>query len=302
MSLSVVILAAGQGTRMRSALPKVLHPLGGFPLLQHVIRVAQQLEPSSIHVVYGHGGERVREMLGHEVVNWVLQDQQLGTGHAVDQVMPLVRDNDTLLVLYGDVPLIRAETLRHLVAQAENGDLSVLTATLEDPQGYGRMIRDADGKLADIVEQKDASEEQLKIREINTGFLAAPANRLRSWLDQLDNRNAQQEYYLTDVIAMAVADGVAVTSVRAENQHEILGVNDRVQLATLERVYQRSQAERLMRSGVTLADPGRFDVRGDISTGHDCFIDTNVILGGSIKIGNNVIIGSNCQINKCNNW
>jgi len=296
MSLSVVILAAGQGTRMRSALPKVLHPLGGFPLLQHVIRVAQQLEPSSIHVVYGHGGERVREMLGHEVVNWVLQDQQLGTGHAVDQVMPLVRDNDTLLVLYGDVPLIRAETLRHLVAQAENGDLSVLTATLEDPQGYGRMIRDADGKLAGIVEQKDASEEQLNIREINTGFLAAPANRLRSWLDQLDNRNAQQEYYLTDVIAMAVADGVAVTSISAENQHEILGVNDRVQLATLERVYQRSQAERLMRSGVTLADPGRFDVRGDISTGQDCFIDTNVILVGSIKIGNNVEIGSNCLI------
>jgi len=296
MSLSVVILAAGQGTRMRSALPKVLHPLGGFPLLQHVIRVAQQLEPSSIHVVYGHGGERVREMLGHEVVNWVLQDQQLGTGHAVDQVMPLVRDNDTLLVLYGDVPLIRAETLRHLVAQAENGDLSVLTATLEDPQGYGRMIRDADGKLAGIVEQKDASEEQLNIREINTGFLAAPANRLRSWLDQLDNRNAQQEYYLTDVIAMAVADGVAVTSISAENQHEILGVNDRVQLATLERVYQRSQAERLMRSGVTLADPGRFDVRGDISTGQDCFIDTNVILCGTIKIGNNVKIGSNCLI------
>jgi bifunctional UDP-N-acetylglucosamine pyrophosphorylase/glucosamine-1-phosphate N-acetyltransferase len=296
MSLSVVILAAGQGTRMRSALPKVLHPLGGFPLLQHVIRVAQQLEPSSIHVVYGHGGERVREMLGHEVVNWVLQDQQLGTGHAVDQVMPLVRDNDTLLVLYGDVPLIRAETLRHLVAQAENGDLSVLTATLEDPQGYGRMIRDADGKLAGIVEQKDASEEQLNIREINTGFLAAPANRLRSWLDQLDNRNAQQEYYLTDVIAMAVADGVAVTCISAENQHEILGVNDRVQLATLERVYQRSQAERLMRSGVTLADPGRFDVRGDISTGQDCFIDTNVILCGTIKIGNNVKIGSNCMI------
>ncbi|MGB5729700.1 MAG: bifunctional UDP-N-acetylglucosamine diphosphorylase/glucosamine-1-phosphate N-acetyltransferase GlmU [Thiogranum sp.] len=297
MSLSVVILAAGQGTRMRSALPKVLHPLGGFPLLQHVIRVAQQLEPSSIHVVYGHGGERVRETLGHEAVNWVLQDQQLGTGHAVDQVMPLVRDNDTLLVLYGDVPLIRAETLRHLVAQAENGGLSVLTASLDDPQGYGRMIRDADGKLADIVEQKDASEEQLKIREINTGFLAAPATRLRSWLDQLDNRNAQQEYYLTDVIAMAVTDGVAVTSVSAENYHEILGVNDRVQLATLERVYQRSQAERLMRSGVTLADPGRFDVRGDISTGHDCFIDSNVILGGTTKIGNNVIIGSNCLIN-----
>jgi bifunctional UDP-N-acetylglucosamine pyrophosphorylase/glucosamine-1-phosphate N-acetyltransferase len=296
MSLSVVILAAGQGTRMRSALPKVLHPLGGCPLLQHVIRAAQQLGPSSIHVVYGHGGERVREALGHEAVNWVLQDRQLGTGHAVDQVMPSVSDNDTLLVLYGDVPLIRAETLRHLLAQAENGCLSVLTATLDDPQGYGRMIRDADGKLAGIVEQKEASEEQLKIREINAGFLAAPAAKLRSWLDQLDNSNAQQEYYLTDVIAMAVADGIDVTSASAENEHEILGVNDRVQLSILERVYQRSQAERLMRSGVTLADPGRFDVRGDISTGEDCFIDVNVILDGTVKIGDNVTIRSNCLI------
>jgi len=296
MSLSVVILAAGQGTRMRSALPKVLHPLGGCPLLQHVIRAAQQLGPSSIHVVYGHGGERVREALGHEAVNWVLQDRQLGTGHAVDQVMPSVSDNDTLLVLYGDVPLIRAETLRHLLAQAENGCLSVLTATLDDPQGYGRMIRDADGKLAGIVEQKEASEEQLKIREINAGFLAAPAAKLRSWLNQLDNSNAQQEYYLTDVIAMAVADGIDVTSASAENEHEILGVNDRVQLSILERVYQRSQAERLMRSGVTLADPGRFDVRGDFSTGQDCFIDVNVILDGTVKIGKNVIIRSNCVI------
>jgi len=281
---------------MRSALPKVLHPLGGFPLLQHVIRAAQQLAPSSIHIVYGHGGERVRDALGHEAVNWVLQDRQLGTGHAVDQVMPLVRGSDTLLVLYGDVPLIRAETLGHLVAQAENGCLSVLTATLDDPQGYGRMIRDADGKLAGIVEQKDASEEQLKIREINTGFLAAPAAKLRSWLDQLDNSNAQGEYYLTDVLAMAAADGVGVASVSAESEHEILGVNDRVQLSTLERIYQRSQAERLMRSGVTLADPGRFDVRGHICSGQDCFIDTNVILCGSVKIGNNVKIGSNCLI------
>ncbi|MEA2080509.1 MAG: bifunctional UDP-N-acetylglucosamine diphosphorylase/glucosamine-1-phosphate N-acetyltransferase GlmU, partial [Pseudomonadota bacterium] len=296
MSLSVVILAAGQGTRMRSALPKVLHPLGGSPLLQHVIRAAQQLEPSNIHVVYGHGGERVREALGHEAVNWVMQDQQLGTGHAVDQVMPSIRDNDTLLVLYGDVPLIQADTLRQLVAQAENGCLSVLTATLDDPQGYGRMIRDADGKLASIVEQKDASEEQLTIREISTGFLAAPAAKLRSWLDQLDNSNAQGEYYLTDVIAMAAADGVAVASVSTENEFEILGVNDRVQLSTLERIYQRSQAERLMRSGITLADPGRFDLRGNISTGQDCFIDINIILEGAINIGNRVKIGPNCLI------
>ena len=296
MTLSVVILAAGQGKRMRSALPKVLHPLGGLPLLQHVIRVAQQLEPSSIHVVYGHAGERVREALGHEAVNWVLQDRQLGTGHAVDQVMPAVGDNATLLVLYGDVPLIRAETLRHLVAQAENGCLSLLTATLDEPQGYGRMVRDDEGKPVAIVEQKDANEQQLKIREVNTGFMAAPAVKLRGWLDQLDNSNAQGEYYLTDVIAMAVAEGVTVTSASAESESEILGVNDRVQLSALERIYQRSQAERLMRSGVTLADPRRVDVRGETSSGQDCFIDANVILDGTIEIGNNVRIGPNCLI------
>jgi bifunctional UDP-N-acetylglucosamine pyrophosphorylase/glucosamine-1-phosphate N-acetyltransferase len=296
MTLSVVILAAGQGKRMRSALPKVLHPLGGLPLLQHVIRVAQQLEPSSIHVVYGHAGERVREALGHEAVNWVLQDRQLGTGHAVDQVMPSVGDDATLLVLYGDVPLIRAETLRHLVAQAENGCLSLLTATLDEPQGYGRMIRDNEGKPVAIVEQKDANEQQLKIREVNTGFMAAPAVKLRGWLDQLDNSNAQGEYYLTDVIAMAVAEGVTVTSASAESESEILGVNDRVQLSALERIYQRSQAERLMRSGVTLADPRRVDVRGETSSGQDCFIDANVILDGTIEIGNNVRIGPNCLI------
>jgi bifunctional UDP-N-acetylglucosamine pyrophosphorylase/glucosamine-1-phosphate N-acetyltransferase len=299
MSLSVVILAAGQGTRMRSALPKVLHPLGGLPLLQHVIHAAQQLEPSSIHVVYGHGGEQVREALAHEAVSWVLQERQLGTGHAVDQVMAWVSDGDTLLVLYGDVPLIQADTLRHLLVHAENGGVSVLTATLNDPSGYGRIMRDADGKLLGIVEQKDASEEQLNIREINTGFLAAPASRLRGWLERLDNSNTQREYYLTDVIAMAVADGVAVASVSAANEYEILGVNDRVQLSTLERIYQRSEAERLMRSGVTLADPARFDVRGDISVGQDCFIDTNVILDGTVNLGNNVTIGPNCLIQNC---
>ena len=296
MSLSIVILAAGQGTRMRSALPKVLHPLGGSPLLQHVIRIAQQLDPRSIHVVYGHAGQRVRQALGHEAVNWVLQDSQLGTGHAVDQVMPLVADDDTVLVMYGDVPLIRAATLRHLVVQADKGCLSVLTASLDDPTGYGRMIRDSEGQLLGIVEQKDASQEQLRIREISTGFLAAPAARLRSWLAQLDNSNAQGEYYLTDVLAMAVAEGVTVASTSAENEYEILGVNDRVQLANLERIYQRGQAERLMRSGVTLADPGRLDVRGDISAGQDCFIDANVILDGTVNIGDNVKIGSNCLI------
>ncbi|HHJ17240.1 MAG TPA: UDP-N-acetylglucosamine diphosphorylase/glucosamine-1-phosphate N-acetyltransferase [Gammaproteobacteria bacterium] len=296
MSLSVIILAAGQGTRMRSALPKVLHPLGGSPLLQHVIHTAKQLQPSGIHVVYGHGGEQVRDALAHENVNWVLQDQQLGTGHAVDQAMPSVPDDDTLLILYGDVPLIRPETLARLVAQARGGSLSVLTATLDNPFGYGRMIRDSNGKLTGIVEQKDASEEQLAIREINSGFLAAPAASLRGWLNQLDNSNAQGEYYLTDVIAMAAAQGIPVDSASADDEYEILGVNDRVQLATLERIYQRRQAEQLMRNGATLADPARLDVRGEVTTGNDCYIDINAVFEGTVTLGERVRIGPNCCI------
>jgi bifunctional UDP-N-acetylglucosamine pyrophosphorylase/glucosamine-1-phosphate N-acetyltransferase len=296
MSLSVVILAAGQGTRMRSALPKVLHPLGGVPLLQHVIHTARQLGPSGIHVVYGHGGEHVRDALSHETVNWILQDQQLGTGHAVEQAMPAIADPDTVLVLYGDVPLIKADTLSHLMQQAERGSLSVLTATLDDPRGYGRILRDAQGRLVGIVEQKDASEEQRQICEINTGFLAAPAERMRAWLARLDNTNAQGEYYLTDVIAMAAGDGVAVDSTTADNEYEILGVNDRVQLASLERVYQRNQAERLMRSGVTLADPERLDVRGAVDAGQDCYIDVNVVFEGEVTLGERVHIGPNCVI------
>ena len=296
MSLSVIILAAGQGTRMRSDLPKVLHPLGGSPLLQHVIHTAKELGSTTIHVVYGHGGEQVCEALEHEDVNWVLQAQQLGTGHAVDQAMSSVQDDDLLLVLYGDVPLIRAGTLARLVDQAQQGSLSVLTATLDNPFGYGRMIRAVDGKLTGIVEQKDASEEQLHIREINTGFLAAPAGKLRAWLNRLDNSNAQGEYYLTDVVAIASAEGAAIDSISAEDEYEILGVNDRVQLATLERVYQRQQAEQLMRSGTTLADPGRIDVRGELVTGNDSFIDVNCVVEGKVILGDRVRIGPNCYI------
>ncbi|VAW74386.1 N-acetylglucosamine-1-phosphate uridyltransferase / Glucosamine-1-phosphate N-acetyltransferase, partial [hydrothermal vent metagenome] len=269
MSLSIIILAAGQGTRMRSALPKVLHPLGGMPLLQHVIRTAQTLSPDRIAVVYGHGGEQVKGALSHEPVDWILQDQQLGTGHAVDQAMPSVRDEDTVLVLYGDVPLIQSDTLTALVEKAGAGQLAVLTAELDNPQGYGRMLRDDEGQLIGIVEQKDASEAQLAIREINSGFLAAPADLLRDWLQRLDNSNAQGEYYLTDIIAMAAGDGVVVESTGAEYEYEILGVNDRVQLAQLERIWQRQQAETLMRDGVSLADPARFDLRGNISAGKD---------------------------------
>jgi len=281
---------------MRSDLPKVLHPLGGSPLLQHVISTAKELNSTNIHVVYGHGSEQVREALEHEEVNWVLQAQQLGTGHAVDQAMPSVQDDDVLLVLYGDVPLARAGTLARLVARAEQGSLSVLTATLENPFGYGRMIRGIDGKLSGIVEQKDASEEQLRIKEINTGFLAAPAGKLRAWLNRLDNSNAQGEYYLTDVVGIAAGEGGVVDSVSAEEEYEILGVNDRVQLATLERIYQRQQAEQLMRSGATLADPGRIDVRGEFVTGNDCFIDVSCVVEGKVTLGERVHIGPNCYI------
>ena len=296
MTLDIIILAAGQGTRMCSATPKVLHPLGGTPLLQHVIRTARQLDPGRITVVYGHGGEQVKETLAGEAVEWVLQDEQLGTGHAVDQAMPSVRDEDTVLVLYGDVPLIQADTLSVLVEKARAGRLAVLTAELDNPQGYGRILRDEQGRLIGIVEQKDASAAQLLIHEINSGFLAAPAGLLRGWLQRLDNRNAQGEHYLTDVIAMAASDGVEVESVSASDAHEILGVNDRIQLAQLERIWQRREAERLMRGGVTLADPARLEVRGEVSAGRDCSIDINVVLEGKVSLGERVSIGPGCVL------
>ena len=296
MKLNIVILAAGQGTRMRSARPKVLHPLGGKPLLAHVIDTAHQLDPECIHVVYGHGGDQVREALADATVAWIEQAEQLGTGHAVEQVMPAVSDDGVVLVLYGDVPLISAATLAPMVKQAEQNTLSVLTATLEDPSGYGRIIRNAERQLVDIIEQKDAGDEQLQIREINTGFLAAPARLLRDWLSRLDNSNAQGEFYLTDIVAMAVADGVTVESAGTPNNYEILGVNDRTQLALLERIYQRQCAERLMRSGVTLADPARFDVRGEIQAGADSFIDINGVFEGRVDLGTGVKIGPNCVI------
>ncbi|UCE76314.1 MAG: bifunctional UDP-N-acetylglucosamine diphosphorylase/glucosamine-1-phosphate N-acetyltransferase GlmU [Gammaproteobacteria bacterium] len=296
MNISVVILAAGQGTRMRSALPKVLHKLGGIPLLQHVIRTARQLDPDGIHVVYGHGGEQVREVLAGENVDWVLQDRQLGTGHAVELAMSRVSDADTVLVLYGDVPLIRAATLSGLIEKARHDALAVLTAVLDEPHGYGRMLRDSSGKLVGIVEQKDASAAQLEIREINTGFLAAPAASLRRWLGQLDNNNAKREYYLTDVIALAAAERVAIETASPPNSFEILGVNDREQLSVLERVYQRDQAQRLMRNGVTIADPERLDVRGELQVGSDCEFDVNVVFEGEVRLGDRVRVGPNCVI------
>jgi bifunctional UDP-N-acetylglucosamine pyrophosphorylase/glucosamine-1-phosphate N-acetyltransferase len=293
MNLSIIILAAGQGTRMCSDLPKVLHPLGGQPLLQHALLTAQQFEAADIHVVIGHGAERVRKVFAYADVHWVIQAEQLGTGHAVAQVMPAVPDDHAVLVMYGDVPLIRRETLDGLRSIAAGDALGLLTACLEDPAGYGRILRDADGNITGVVEQKDASEEQRRIREINTGFIAAPAARLRSWVNALENDNAQGEYYLTDVAALAVGDGIRVQGIGTPEPDEILGVNDRIQLATLERRYQQRQATAAMRAGVTLIDPARFDLRGRLTAGQDVVIDVNAVLEGDIQLGNRVHIGPN---------
>lgn len=296
MKLSVVILAAGQGTRMRSKLPKVLHAIGGQPMLAHVIRTAQSLTPDAMHVVYGHGGEQVRAALSELPVQWVQQQQQLGTGHAVAQALPDIAAEQTVLVLYGDVPLTRADTLRRLLAAAEGGALGLLTAHLDDPTGYGRIIRDAQGDVIAIVEHKDASDAQRRINEINTGMLAVSAARLRQWVASLDNKNSQGEFYLTDVIAMAVRDGVAVKTVHPTAIAEIMGINNKSQLAELERIHQLQQAEALMAQGVTLRDPARFDVRGELSVGRDVVIDVNVVCEGKVIIGDDVSIGPNCYL------
>ena len=288
--LEVIILAAGQGTRMKSALPKVLHEIGGEPMLRRVHDVARELAPRHIHVVYGHGAEQVRERLADLDVAWVLQERQLGTGHAVAQALPGVDGGGTVLVLYGDVPLIRAETLRDLTAAAADA-LALITVTLDDPTGYGRIVRDAGGRISRIVEQKDADEQQRAIREGNTGLLAVSAARLRDWLARLDNDNAQSEYYLTDIVAMAVTDRVAVRSVAAPTVEEVSGVNDRTQLAALERALQRRQAQTLMLAGVTLRDPERFDLRGTLTAGRDVVIDVGVGLEGNVVLGDGVPVG-----------
>ena len=293
--LSVVILAAGQGTRMRSLLPKVLHPIGGRPMLQHVIDAARELAADTIHVVYGHGGEMVRSGLAEQPLNWVEQEQQLGTGHAVNQALPSIPDRHTVLVLYGDVPLITPATLGSLVAAARNG-MGLLTTELADPGGYGRIVRAADGTVSAIVEEKDASEQQRAINEVNTGMLAAAAHQLRRWLDGLNNDNAQGEYYLTDVIAAAVSEGVPVQTVAPESVAEVMGVNNRLQLAQLEREYQLRRTRELMLSGVTLRDPARFDLRGELRAGRDVTIDVNVVIEGDVELGDGVRVGPNCYL------
>lgn len=299
MNLHVVVLAAGQGTRMRSKLPKVLHPVAGKPMLGHVIDCARTLSPTKIHVVIGHGAELVRERLDAADLNWVLQTEQLGTGHAVAQALPAIEGADQILVLYGDVPLLRAETLQRLSQQAGAQALGMLTVNMADPTGYGRIVRDAAGQVQAIVEQKDASAEQLQICEGNTGIMALPGSQAARWLNSLSNQNAQGEYYLTDVVAMAVGEQVPVEVAQPEDEPEVLGANNRVQLAVLEAEYRRRQAERLMIEGVTLADPSRIDVRGEVTVGRDISIDVNVVLEGAVVIEDDVIIEANCVLRNC---
>ncbi|MDO3721356.1 bifunctional UDP-N-acetylglucosamine diphosphorylase/glucosamine-1-phosphate N-acetyltransferase GlmU [Marinobacter sp. chi1] len=294
--LHVVILAAGQGSRMKSALPKVLHAVAGKPMLHHVIETAEKLGADKIHTVIGHGAEKVREASDGRNVHWAVQEEQLGTGHAVAQVLPELPDNARVLVLYGDVPLIKEETLAPMVATLDEQTLGLLTVTLDDPQGYGRIVRDELGKVVEIVEQKDASAEQQAIQEVNTGILAVSARHLKSWLPSLSNANAQGEYYLTDIIAMAVQNGLDVSVSQPANEFEVQGVNNRLQLSELERWYQRKEAERLMTEGATLADPTRVDVRGELTIGNDILIDINVVFEGLVELGNDVSIGPNCVI------
>ncbi|MDE0929932.1 MAG: bifunctional UDP-N-acetylglucosamine diphosphorylase/glucosamine-1-phosphate N-acetyltransferase GlmU [Halioglobus sp.] len=295
MKLEVVILAAGQGKRMKSRLPKVLHAVGGMPLLEHVICTAQGLEPRAIHVVIGHGSEQVQDALAHYDINWVVQEHQAGTGHAVLQALPAISDDSIVLVLYGDVPLTRLSTLQKLVQQARTAP-ALLTAELQKPQGYGRILRDKIGALVGVVEEKDATPAQRQIREINTGLLAAPQRDFLAYLPQVGNDNQQGEYYLPDILSLAVANGKTVSSCAVESELEILGVNDRVQLNYVEREYQYRQAEQLMREGVNIADPARLDIRGSLSCGEDVSIDINVVFEGTVTLGNDVSVGANCVL------
>ncbi len=294
--MEVIVLAAGQGKRMRSVLPKVLQPLAAKPMLAHVLDTARALEARRIVVVYGHGGEVVREALAAPDLAWARQDPPQGTGHAVQQAMPLVEDGDIALILYGDVPLIGQASLRRLTAAASDRSLALLTVEMADPTGYGRILRDVAGKVTRIVEEKDASPEERRVTEVNTGILAAPVARLRQWLANLRNDNAQGEYYLTDIIAMAVADGLEVITTQPDAFEETLGVNNKTQLAELERIHQRNIARRLTDEGVTVIDPARLDVRGRLVCGRDVEIDINCIFEGDVELGDGVRIGANCII------
>ncbi len=295
-SLNVVILAAGKGTRMKSDLPKVLHPLAGRPLLGHVLAAADTLMPGKICVVYGHGGELLPQAIGRNELAWAKQEPQLGTGHAVQQAVPHLDPDALCLILYGDVPLTRPETLQQLVLIAREGAIALLTVRLANPAGYGRIVRNARGQVERIVEHKDASPEELAIDEVNTGILCLPAGKLAGWLSRLTNQNTQGEYYLTDVIGMAAAEGEQVIPCHPASEWEVLGVNSRQQLAELERMHQRTVADALMVAGVTLIDPARIDVRGRLECGRDVLIDVNCVFEGQVMLGDGVKIGANCVL------
>lgn len=293
--MNIVILAAGQGKRMHSNLPKVLHPLAGKALAQHVIDTARSLAPENLVIVFGHGGETVRSTLNSADISWALQEPQLGTGHAVAQALPVLGKGDQTLVLYGDVPLTQGATLKRLLQAGKDG-LSILTVELANPTGYGRIVRDSAGKVLRIVEEKDASSEEKAITEVNTGIMAIPTNRLGEWLGRLSNNNAQGEYYLTDIVALAVADGLPVRTAQPEGDWEVLGVNSKVQLAELERVYQRNIADAMLVGGVRLADPARIDVRGELVYGRDVAIDVGCVFEGRVELADAVEIGPYCVL------
>ncbi|MCF8998340.1 bifunctional UDP-N-acetylglucosamine diphosphorylase/glucosamine-1-phosphate N-acetyltransferase GlmU [Acinetobacter nectaris] len=293
MSTTVIILAAGKGTRMRSQLPKVLQPLAGKPLLGHVIQTSKQLQAQRIITIFGHGGSTVQETFKQENIEWVEQAEQLGTGHAVQMTLPVLPHDGFSLILYGDVPLVTSETLEKLLEASQNTGIGMITLNVADPTGYGRIVR-KNQKVQAIVEHKDASEEQRQITEINTGIYCVENQKLHEWLPNLSNANSQGEYYLTDIVAMAVADGLEIASIQPALDFEVEGINDRIQLASLERVFQQQQAFNLMRHGVAFADPARFDLRGSVTTGQDVYIDINVILEGHCEIGSNVEIGAGC--------
>jgi bifunctional UDP-N-acetylglucosamine pyrophosphorylase/glucosamine-1-phosphate N-acetyltransferase len=293
--MNIVILAAGQGKRMHSNLPKVLHPIAGKPLAQHVIDTARQLSPEKLIVVYGHGGDMVRSALAAADLAWAEQAQQLGTGHAVAQAVPELGAAAQTLVLYGDVPLTTVATLKRLLQAGKDG-LSVLTVNLANPTGYGRIVRDAAGNMVSIVEEKDASTEQKAIREVNTGIMAIPTARLADWLGKLKNDNSQGEYYLTDIVALAVAEGLPVRTAQPEGEWEVLGVNSKVQLAELERQHQRNLADQLLVAGVRLADPARIDIRGTLAHGRDVAIDVGCVFEGKVELGDAVEVGPYCVL------
>lgn len=296
MSLSIIILAAGQGTRMYSDKPKVLHNLAGQPLLRHVYETAMGLSHREIHIVYGHGGDQVPDALNDFQASWVKQEEQLGTGHAVQQVFPNLPDVDNILILYGDVPLITEQSLNVLVNAAADTGFSLLTTHLDNPRGYGRIIRDENENIVAIVEEKDASDEQRQISEVNTGLMVVNGKKLKQWVNALKNDNKQSEYYLTDIVELAVSDGIEISPVIVDSAIEVQGINTRSQLSEAERYYQLVQAHHLMNNGVGLMDPSRFDLRGDLEIGRDNEIDINVVIEGRVKLGNNVSIGANCYI------